>query len=452
MDFKNKKIMIIGAGLSGMAAARLLSGCGASDIILYDDNSAIDKASLRTKLPGEFTGRIETVDIPADCREKLDYLVLSPGVPRDLPFVTLMQRKGTVVLGEVELAYNFSKGRIIAITGTNGKTTTTALAGEIMRTFFESVFVVGNIGTPYTDMVSQTTDSSVTVAEMSSFQLDTIVDFRPGVSIILNITPDHLDRHHTMKNYIDAKRNIMRNQTGKDLCILNYEDAILRELGETAKNRVMWFSSQRKLEEGMYLDGTDIIYNDGVMERKICSTEDMQLIGKHNYENAMAAAAASIYMGVPYDLIGAAICAFKPVEHRIEYVATKKGVKYYNDSKGTNPDASIQAVKAMTAKTVLIGGGYDKNSDYDEWIKSFDGKIKLLILMGATREKIASSAIRLGFNSIAFVDSMEEAVALAAEKACEGETVLLSPCCASWGMFKNYEERGRIFKELVRNL
>ncbi len=451
MEFKDKRVMIIGAGKSGIAAANLLADSGAQ-LVLYDDNKNLNVDEVRAKLKPSFKGRIEKSDIPADCRENLDYLILSPGVPKDTPFVLLMEKKGVKVFGEVELAYAFSKGRIIAITGTNGKTTTTSLTGEIMKAYFESVLVVGNIGIPYTEMVEQTRDDSVTVAEMSSFQLDTIIDFHPCVSAILNITPDHLDRHHTMKNYIAAKCNVMKNQTKDDVCILNYEDATLREIGEASDKNIVWFSSARKLEKGMYLDEEDIVYNDGEMEHVICRTYDMNIIGKHNYENAMAAIAAAIYMKIPLEVIGKAVTNFKPVEHRIEYVATKHGVKYYNDSKGTNPDASIRAVRAMTTKTVLIGGGYDKGSTYDEWVESFGDKIKLLILMGQTRDKIEECARRHGFNAIVKVESMEEAVKLAASEARSGETVLLSPCCASWGMFKDYEERGRIFKDLVNNL
>lgn len=453
MIFENKRVMIIGAGLSGTAAAGLLNGSGA-DITLYDANTAgnLNADVIASKLPSDFKGRIVLGDIPDDCRNGLDYLILSPGVPKDLPYVTLMQKKGTKVIGEVELAYYFSKGKIVAVTGTNGKTTTTALTGHIIKSCFDNTFVVGNIGIPYTGMVKETTDDSYTVAEMSSFQLDTIETFKADVSMVLNITPDHLDRHHTMKNYINAKFNVAANQGPDDVCILNYEDTILRDYAPSLKSSIIWFSSKRKLNDGLYLENGVIRYAEGGVSTDIVETDRMLLIGTHNYENAMAAIAAAIFLKIPVDKIREAVYSFKPVAHRIEYVATKNGVKYYNDSKGTNPDASIKAVMAMTAPTYLIGGGYDKNSEYDEWIECFDGRIKHLILMGQTRGKIAECAVKHGFNSITFVESMQEAVDFCHSKAEPGEIVLLSPCCASWGMFKNYEERGDIFKKLVNKL
>jgi UDP-N-acetylmuramoylalanine--D-glutamate ligase len=319
-----------------------------------------------------------------------------------------------------------------------------------MKAYTDEVFVVGNIGIPYTKMAEKTTNNSITVAEISSFQLETIDRFKPDVSAILNITPDHLNRHHSMENYCRIKASITKNQTENDTCVLNYEDAWLKEFGKKAKCNVIWFSSARKLERGFYLDSDLIIYNDGNKENVICNVNELNIIGKHNYENAMAAAACAVAMNVPIEIIHKAMINFVAVEHRIEYVCTKHGVKYYNDSKGTNPDASIQAVRAMQTKTYLIGGGYDKGNEYDDWIKSFDGKIKKLILMGQTAEKIAETAKKLGFNDIVFVKSMQEAVDYCSKNASEGETVLLSPCCASWDMFKNYEERGHIFKDLAR--
>ncbi len=451
VDFKDKKVMIIGAGMSGVAAASLLSGSGA-DITLYDDRKDINKEELLEKLPADFDGRIALGDIPEDCRVRLDYLILSPGVPKDLPYVLLMEKKGVKIIGEVELAYYYSKGRVIAVTGTNGKTTTTALIGEIMKTCYENTLVVGNIGIPYTEMVKKSTEDGVTVAEMSSFQLDTIDTFRPDVGIVLNITPDHLDRHHTMKNYINAKLNVTKNQTRGDICVLNFEDSTLREAAKDISTKIVWFSSKRELETGVYLENGNIIYSDKGGKSTVVATKDMLLLGNHNYENTMAAVAAAVFMGIPLEKIREAICSFKPVEHRIEYVAEKNGVRYYNDSKGTNPDASIQAVRAMPVPTILIGGGYDKNSEYDDWILSFDNKIRYLVLMGQTREKIAECARKHGFENIVFVESMDEAVSFAYENARPGEAVLLSPCCASWGMFKNYQERGRIFKDLVMKL
>ncbi len=451
MNYSDKNIIIAGAGKSGIAAANLLAG-KAAKLIIYDGNENLDTKKLKSQLPENFDGEIITGELPESVINEADILVISPGIPTDKEFVLKLKEKGVIIWGEAELGYRFSKGRLAAITGTNGKTTTTALLGEIMKTQYESVFVVGNIGVPVTQMAPETTDDSIIVAEMSSFQLESVEEFHPEVSMILNVTPDHLNRHYTMEAYTLAKANILKNQTESEVCILNYEDARLRELAKDINAKVIWFSSARELEEGIFVRNEDIIFRQKGFEERICSVNDMNIIGKHNHENAMAAIAGAISLGVSLDNIRKALKSFVAVEHRIEYTATKNGVKYYNDSKGTNPDASIQAVKAMTTPTILIAGGYDKGSDYEEWINCFDGKIKKMLLMGATAEKIADTAKKLGFSDYEFVNSMEEAVAYSYEHACPGETVLLSPCCASWGMFKDYEERGRIFKELVRKL
>lgn len=448
MDFTGKKVLIIGAGKSGTAAAKLLKSRGA-DIILYDDKKQDIPALLDRIGPG-FNGRIECEQLSEESAKGIDFLVLSPGVPTDSKLVLELKKENPKVIGEVELAYYFTKGKIVAVTGTNGKTTTTALTGYLIGKKYKNTLIGGNIGIPYTEICLDSSDDGVTVAEMSSFQLDTTDTFHPYISMILNITPDHLDRHHTMENYINAKMNCTRNQTPSELCILNYEDEILRERAKDIQAKICWLSSGRILENGfVYKDG--VIYEMKESEpKKIIEVDRMKLIGRHNYENAMAAIAAARFMGVDMELIREGLEEFNPVEHRIEYVETINGVKYYNDSKGTNPDASIQAVRAMTGPTYLIGGGYDKGSTYDEWIESFEGKIKKLILMGQTREKIAECAEKHGFKDYFFVESMEEAVDYCKKNAIEGDTVLLSPCCASWGMFKNYEERGRIFKDLVR--
>lgn len=447
MDFKGKKVLIIGAGKSGLAAANLLS-TEQADIILYDDKK-LNEEEVRGKLSKDFNGRIISEKLSDEDCPNPDYLILSPGVPIDSPMVLKYKEKGACIIGEVELAYYYTKGKIVAVTGTNGKTTTTALTGALMKKKYDNTLVGGNIGIPYTEICLKSSDDGVTVAEMSSFQLDTTVTFHPYISMILNITPDHLDRHHTMENYINAKFNCTRNQTEDELCILNYEDETLRKKVEGIKAKICWFSSKTPLKDGMvYEDGAIYEVKDGVRE-KVINVDEMMLIGRHNYENVMAAVAAARFMNVPMELIREGLREFKPVEHRIEYVETVNGVKYYNDSKGTNPDASIQAVKAMTGPTFLIGGGYDKGSEYDEWIESFDGKIKKLLLMGQTRDKIAACARKHGYNDLVFVESMEEAVDYCYKNAVSGDTVLLSPCCASWGMFKNYEERGRIFKDLV---
>lgn len=450
MDIAGKNVLVFGSGISGIGAAGLLEERGAS-VTLYDGNDKLDVEEIRGKMKDGAKTDIVLGEFPEELLGKLDLVIISPGVPTDLPIVNRMRESDIPVVGEIELAYELGKGEVLAITGTNGKTTTTALLGEIMKAVYDSAFVVGNIGIPYTNVVDETRDDSVIVAEMSSFQLENIVDFRPRVSAILNITPDHLNRHHTMEAYIQAKKNVAINQTAEDTCVLNYEDEVLREFGETLQTKVLYFSSKRKLDKGIYLDDGNIIYRNPD-ECLVCNVKELKLLGVHNYENVMAAVAMAAAYGVPMDSIRKTIKEFAGVEHRIEFVAEKNGVAYYNDSKGTNPDAAIRGIQAMNRPTYLIGGGYDKQSEYKEWIESFDGKVKKLLLIGQTREKIAKEAEECGFTDIMLLDTFEDAVLTAAKLAEPGEAVLLSPACASWGMFKNYEERGDKFKEIVNSL
>ena len=450
MDIAGKNVLVFGSGISGIGAAGLLEERGAS-VTLYDGNDKLDVEEIRGKMKDGAKTDIVLGEFPEELLGKLDLVIISPGVPTDLPIVNRMRESDIPVVGEIELAYELGKGEVLAITGTNGKTTTTALLGEIMKAVYDSAFVVGNIGIPYTNVVDETRDDSVIVAEMSSFQLESIVDFRPRVSAILNITPDHLNRHHTMEAYIQAKKNVAINQTAEDTCVLNYEDEVLREFGETLQTKVLYFSSKRKLDKGIYLDDGNIIYRNPD-ECLVCNVKELKLLGVHNYENVMAAVAMAAAYGVSMDSIRKTIKEFAGVEHRIEFVAEKNGVAYYNDSKGTNPDAAIRGIQAMNRPTYLIGGGYDKQSEYKEWIESFDGKVKKLLLIGQTREKIAKEAEECGFTDIMLLDTFEDAVLTAAKLAEPGEAVLLSPACASWGMFKNYEERGDKFKELVDQL
>ena len=459
MDLNEKNVLVFGAGISGEAAVGLLLRQGAR-VILYDGNKNLDLQSVKSRIADsvrDMTDRPEenlkivSGEFPEEVVKELSLAVISPGVPADLPVVEQMRNLDIPVWGEIELAYAFGRGDVLAITGTNGKTTTTALLGEIMANYKESVFVVGNIGNPYTSIVPRTEESSVIVAEISSFQLETIHTFRPKVSAVLNITPDHLNRHHTMEAYVAAKERIAENQTKEDVCVLNYEDKLLREFGERTKAEVLYFSSKRKLKRGVYLDSGEIIIDLGE-KISLCSVDSLHILGTHNYENVMAAAAMAYAYGVPAEVIQKTVCQFRGVEHRIEFVAEKNGVAYYNDSKGTNPDAAIRGIQAMNRPTVLIGGGYDKDSTYEEWINAFDGKVKKLVLLGATRDKIAETARRLGFEDIVMADSFEEAFDKCVEYSRPGDAVLLSPACASWGMFKNYEERGDKFKELVNQL
>lgn len=451
MELSGKKVLVFGAGKSGIGAADLLGAVGACPVI-YDGKDDLDKEAVIHKTTGNYQLEIYAGSLPAEVQESLDLVVLSPGVPTDLPLVKSFYDQGLPVWGEVELAYQTGKGQVLAITGTNGKTTTTALLGKIMGDARPSVFVVGNIGTPYTSRALEMTEETVTVAEISSFQLETIEKFAPKVSAILNITEDHLNRHHTMEEYIRVKELITENQTPDDVCVLNYEDEVLREFGKTAVPRVIYFSSVRKLEEGIYLDGDLIVLKTEKEEIPVVRTGELKLLGQHNFENVMAAVAMAYYAGVEMDSIRKSICEFTAVEHRIEYVTEKNGVAYYNDSKGTNPDAAIKGIQAMNRPTLLIGGGYDKESSYDEWIQSFDGKVRYLVLIGQTKEKIKAAAEKNGFHDIILCEDLKEAVQVCAEKAVPGDAVLLSPACASWGQFDNYEQRGDMFKEYVRSL
>lgn len=451
MELQGKKVLVFGSGKSGIGASDLLGKIGAFPII-YDGNANIDKEAVLHKTEGTYRLEIYAGELPKEVQDSLDLVVLSPGVPVDLPIVKSFYEQGLPVWGEVELAYRTGKGEVLAITGTNGKTTTTALLGKIMSDAKDSVFVVGNIGTPYTSRALEMKDSTVTVAEISSFQLETIEKFAPKVSAILNITEDHLNRHHTMEEYIRVKELITKNQGTEDVCVLNYEDEVLRAFGQNLVPRAVYFSSERKLEEGIYLDGDSIILKDGELETEVVKTGELKLLGKHNFENVMAAVAMAYYAGVDLADIRKSICEFTAVEHRIEYVTEKNGIVYYNDSKGTNPDAAIKGIQAMNRPTWLIGGGYDKESCYDEWIEAFDGKVRCLVLIGQTKEKIKEAAEKHGFHDIVLLDNLKEAVSYCGEHAVSGDAVLLSPACASWGQFDNYEQRGDMFKEYVRNL
>ena len=451
MELEGKKVLVVGAGKSGVAATELLQKKQIKTV-LYDGNKDLDIKKLYEKEPSIAGVPVLLGELTDEQLRTFDVAVLSPGVPTDLPVVERMRAQNVAIWGEIELAYAFAKGRLIAITGTNGKTTTTALTGEIMKNYYKDVRVVGNIGIPYTSEAATMTEDTVTVAEISSFQLETIHRFHPEITAILNITPDHLNRHHTMECYIKTKEAITTNQTTEEICVLNYEDEQLRAFGESAPVHVMWFSSARTLDEGCYLKGEDIYYAHGGSTEHVINVNDLNLLGRHNYENVMAVVAMSVNFGVPMEKIVEVLKRFQAVEHRIEYVTEKRGVRFYNDSKGTNPDAAIQGIRAMNRPTLLIGGGYDKQSTYDEWIDAFDGKVKKLVLIGQTAKKIEECAHRHGFMDTVLCETFEEAIRYCYEHAESGDAVLLSPACASWGMFPNYEERGRIFKEIVRGL
>lgn len=451
MNVKDKRFLVAGTGRSGIAAAKLLKK-QQINVRLYDGNANLNIEDLVEKHPLLKDTEIILGTLSKKDMQQTDILVLSPGISTDLPMVTAMRDMGIAVWGEIELAYTFSKGYVLAVTGTNGKTTTTTLLGEILKNYYSDVKVVGNIGIPYTSVALDTTDGTVTAAEISSFQLETVHAFAPKVTAILNITPDHLNRHHTMENYIKVKESITKNQTKDDLCVLNYEDRMLRDFGKKLKTKVIWFSSARELKEGFYLKDNCIYQAKDGISTELIKTEELKLLGKHNYENVMAASAMAIGFGVPVSVVQKVLKEFTAVEHRIEYVTEKKGIRFYNDSKATNPDAAIQGILAMDRPTYLIGGGSEKDSVYDKWIQAFGGKVKELVLIGQTKEKIAKAAEEQGFSPVTMADSLEEAVNICYAHANFGDAILLSPACASFGMFQNYEERGRIFKEIVRSL
>ncbi|HBA69146.1 MAG TPA: UDP-N-acetylmuramoyl-L-alanine--D-glutamate ligase [Lachnospiraceae bacterium] len=451
MELENKKVLVIGTGISGIGAARLLSEVGALPVI-YDENERTAKDEVRKKLPENIRAEVLAGNLPESVTKEIVLAVPSPGVPTDTGLVKKLKERGIPIWGELELGYRYARGRLAAITGTNGKTTTTTLVGQMMKAYYDSVYVVGNIGAPYTEAALMSGKETVTVAEVSSFQLETTEDFRPHVSAILNITPDHLNRHHSMENYVAVKERIAAKQTKEDICVLNYENEYTREFGGRCPAKTVYFSSRRQLEDGLYLEGDEIYMAQAGAAKKLMDIHEMNLVGLCNVENVMAAIAIAFHMGLPMEKILDTVRQFKAVEHRIEFVATKNGVDYYNDSKGTNPDAAIQGIRAMSKPTVLIGGGYDKQSKYDEWIEAFEGKVKCLVLIGQTAEKIEDCARKHGVENIVRADSFDEALRICTQRAESGDAVLLSPACASWGMFPNYEVRGNLFKDYVNRL
>ena len=451
----SKRIFIAGTGKSGIAASQMVLDMG-GEVVLYNSDPETDEDEVLSAFKD--SDRIEFIKgrlYPSQL-SGVSLAILSPGIRLDADFIYVLDREHIPVIGELELAYQASKGRLCAVTGTNGKTTTTALIGEILKKSYEDVHVAGNIGEPFSAEALKTKEDSVSVVEVSSFMLETIMDFHPHVSAILNITPDHLDRHGSMANYVRCKKAIAMNQTEDDYIVLNYNDTLLREFGmeKSLRPKVVWFTSGERPEKGecFYLEGDGIFYRDEKNVTELVDIHELKLLGVHNYENVMAAAAVALKMGVPILSISEAVKSFKAVEHRIEFVRERSGVRYYNDSKGTNPDAAIQALKAMPGPVLLIGGGYDKKASFDEWVRLFPGKVKYLILLGETRDRIAACCKRYGFTDIMYADDMDEAVKACASYADEGDYVLLSPACASWDMFKDYEERGRIFKDCVNDL
>ncbi|WP_352400916.1 UDP-N-acetylmuramoyl-L-alanine--D-glutamate ligase [Anaerotignum sp.] len=448
MKYRDKRVLVCGMAKSGISAAKLLNRIGAK-VTLQDmkKREEIQEPQLLEKEGISLFLGANPDEIILD----QDLIVLSPGIPCDLPFILKAEAQGVPVISEVELAYSLTPCPVTAITGTNGKTTTTTLVGQIMHAVKPNTAVVGNIGVSYSGEVERLTKDDWVVAEISSFQMEKAKSFSPYISAVLNISPDHLNRHKTMENYIAMKERIFEKQVEGDFCILNYSDQVCRKMANKTKAKIFFFSSKEPLAEGIFLDGDMIRVRWNGINEDLVSIHGLQVLGVHNYENVMAAAAMAIAAKVPTEVIRDVLKKFNGVEHRIEYVTTVDGVDYYNDSKGTNTDASIRAVLAMRKPIVLIGGGYDKGVSFDDWTKLFCGRVKHLVLIGVTAQQIKESAEKFGFWDISICQTFEEAVNLCKEKADEGDCVLLSPACASWGMFDNYEQRGDMFKEQVRS-
>ncbi len=449
--FDGMKILVCGMARSGVSSAKLLKRLGAT-VTLSDTSDKLGDLPLTLEKEGYtvITGRN-----PDDSLlNEQDLVVISPGIPYDLPFLMEARRLGIRVWGEMELAAILCRCPILAITGTNGKTTTTTLMGDIIRYFNKNVKVCGNIGLPFTEVVYEMEQTDLAVLEVSSFQLETIQTFRPHIAAILNLTPDHLNRHKTFEEYVRMKARIFENQTKDDFLILNYDDENCRKLAALAKSKVIFFSRKTILDEGVFVQDNAIYANIFNFCGEVLSLDliPLTMIGTHSVENVLAAVSMSLCVPVTLMDIKRGVSGFKGAPHRLEYVREFKGVLYYNDSKGTNPDSAIKSVEAIEKPIILIGGGYDKGVEFDEWVRLFPGRVKLLIVLGEVTEKIIECCKAYNFFDFERVNSLKDAVDLAYAKAIPGDCVLLSPACASWDMFDNFEQRGDLFKDFVHEL
>lgn len=448
MQLKNKRVLVVGLGRSGVAAATFLQEQGArvtvSDAktetqLQHEVSLLLDRGiSIETGRHGERTFRDQ------------DLIVVSPGVPSDQPQLQQARNLGIPVIGEVELAYRFLKGKIVAITGSNGKTTTTTLAGEILAKSGLRTLVGGNIGTPVISLAGQSAIDGFDVLEISSFQLETIQQFKPYVAAILNITPDHLDRHHTFQAYVDAKARIFENQQSGDFGLLNADDPTCVGLKNKVKGAVYWFSRKQQVETGASLTGDQIMFRDRGQQTAVLSLGDIHLKGAHNLENVLAAVCIGMIAGCAPQQIRKAVTEFQGVEHRLELAAVIHGVSFYNDSKATNVDATIKALESFPANIHIILGGKDKGSDYTVLNPLLHERTRRAYLIGAAAEKIGAQI--QGSTPISYSGTLERAVHQSFDAASPGDVVLLAPACASFDQFENYEQRGRVFKELVAAL
>ncbi|HEU5451641.1 MAG TPA: UDP-N-acetylmuramoyl-L-alanine--D-glutamate ligase [Terriglobales bacterium] len=447
MDVKGKRVLVVGLGKSGVASALFLSDRGAK--VTVSDAKTEDQ--LREHIPVLLDRGIavETGGHGDRVFQQQDMIVVSPGVPYDQPALQQARARGIAVIGEIELASQFLKGHIVAITGSNGKTTTTALSGDVISWGGWESLVGGNIGTPAISLVPEATEDTYTVLEVSSFQLETIQTFHPFIAVILNITPDHLDRHRTMEGYIAAKARIFENQTSSDYAILNADDETCARLGKGLKAQVRWFSRKREVEQGAFVRGDKIVHRDGDGEQEIMPVAEIPLKGAHNLENVLAAACVGMIIPCEPHRIRSAVKEFKAVEHRLEFVANINGVDYFNDSKATNVDATIKALESFPANIHIILGGKDKGSDYSVLNPLLKERVKRVYTIGAAAEKIES---QISGAEVVRTGTLDAAVKRAAESAKPGDVVLLAPACASFDQFDNYEHRGRVFKQAVQAL
>lgn len=450
-SLRGKKILVVGLGKSGKAAAKVLNEEGAK--VVVQDNSGPDK------LDTQFLNYMHNEGIEAILGNKpedmgiYDMLVLSPGVPCDLDFIEEARNDGAAVIGEVELAYRIGEGNFVAITGTNGKTTTTSLVGKIFQDAGIKTSIVGNIGDPVVAHAEESTADDWLITEMSSFQLETVQDFRPRLAAVLNITPDHLNRHKTMEAYAAAKANVTKNQTEEDYFIYNSEDKMTAEIAEKSNAKTIGFSINGVNGANAAIsDNKIIVVDESGEEHFICDREDVRIIGDHNIENVLAAAALAFFAGIDPKIIGSSIKEFAGVEHRIEFCGRVDEVEYYNDSKGTNTDAAIIALKALENDIILIAGGDAKEQNFDEFASMLNGRVHALILLGRDADVIEEAALKNGFSDIYRCKDMPECVRKASELARPGDKVLLSPACASWDMYDNFEQRGKHFKNCIKEL
>jgi len=449
LELKNKRVLVVGLGKSGLAAARFLKTLGAR-VTVSDARPATLIAELSELLDQGFMVEAGSHGLLTFRRQ--DLIVVSPGVPMSTPELKQVRAMGAHIIGELELGFEYLKGEVVAVTGSNGKTTTTSLIGEILKAAGRTTLVGGNIGRPVTAMVEESTAESWSVLEVSSFQLETVETFRPRIALVLNITPDHLDRHGTFEVYAGLKARITEFQTAEDFLVLNGEDKETQMIAAKTKAQVYWFSGRRPMKQGAFVHGESILFvpREGAKPEPVMPVAEISLAGAHNVENVLAAVCAAKLAGVESETIRAAVRDFKAVEHRLEFVREVGGVRYYNDSKATNVDATMKAVEAFAGGIHLILGGKDKGSDYRVLEPLLRERVKTVITIGSAAEKIEHQLD--GVVKIERAETLQRAAAYAHEVAAAGDTVLLAPACASFDQFENYEQRGRVFKELVQAL